>query len=245
MAIGVLERLPEDGAALAVPLEALRTDPEAGVRSDAADLLARYPKDSVVAPLIDSAATDPDGNVRLSAIWSLESMAAKESIPALGHVARTDPESYVRKDATRAMARMRVEEARGLFQELAGDSDVEVRAAALYGLAGLGDEVAVLVLADEYEQALVGSPDEFEFRRETVEGLWVAGSPAAVPFFRQVMATETNVQPLQVAIWAELDLRDLGAVPFLDRLIESHPSAYVRQIAEFARRELEEVGPPH
>jgi HEAT repeat protein len=119
-------------------LEALRADPDEGVRAAAAEALGELHRAGAAAGLAQSLAEEPDGSVRSRAARALGQLPDVD--PAGLARGLSDEEASVRLETVWALGRLRATTQAGSLRiSLQSDADCRVRAAAAWALTQAGD----------------------------------------------------------------------------------------------------------
>lgn len=207
----------EDPALLPTFIAALREDPAADVRREAAAVLAAWEDDEVVEALC-AALLDAAGEVRAAAAQSLSEL--KE--PSSGHVLRrwaARPEPFVRRSALRGLRELRFADAFEPALHALPDASAEVRVEAVAVLGWLKDTRALAPLA-----SLAASDSNADVRRAAVGALGFA-SPSDPAIVAALLAALRD-DAWQVREEAATTLGKLGATAAREALIAALDDAY-------------------
>jgi cellulose synthase operon protein C len=152
-------------------LQAL-SDPDAGVRAEAAEAVGRVRLEDAVPRLLDWLG-DPDADVRTGAAVALGRIGAARAVPPLVRLLG-DARSDVRRAAVGALAAIGAPEVVVPLLGRLDDADTDVRVEAAEALGRIGDPQAVVPLVGRLRD------DAPEVRRAVYAALGRIGSPRAV-----------------------------------------------------------------
>ena len=142
--------------------------------------------------------SDPDEDVQFEAARTMGQLQVKEATPELITLLERSKEKKVRREALIAIAKMRDEEQRMLFQGYLRDKDKQLRAAAAEGIGRLGNQDDLQMLLDA-------------FSREKSESARLSMA------FGAVNLGDMSFSDLPLR-WSQLKFHRLEARPFLTEL---------------------------
>jgi HEAT repeat protein len=192
-----------------------------------------------------TALADPAPIVRATAAYALSALPAEESVPALTPLL-TDKDEFLRQQVCYALGVTRSRAAVSpLVERLTMDKLDSVRAAAAVALGQIGDESAVVALAEVLSprsSTIAGKKRKAEknefLLRAAAHSLGEIRSRAGVPILIETLANENSAADLRREAARSLGLiGDPAAVPAL-RAAALEADAYLSQIASEALRRI-------
>lgn len=193
-----------------------------------------------------SALADPSSIVRATAVSALSALPAEESVPALTPLL-SDQDEFLRQQVCYALGVTRSRSAVApLVERLTTDKFDSVRAAAAVALGQIGDESAVVVLAEVLSPsssapaaAKKRKPSKNEFiLRAAAHSLGEIRSRAGVPILIETLSNEVMAGDVRREAARSLGLiGDPAAIPVL-RAAAVEADAYLSQIASEALRRI-------
>ena len=106
--------------------------------------------DTSVGPELVFLLRDLDQDVQFETVRTMGQLQVKEAIPDLANLLRSSPKKTIRRQSLIAIAKMRDQEQRALFQTYLRDRDKQLRAAAAEGLGRLGNQEDLQAVLDAF-----------------------------------------------------------------------------------------------
>jgi HEAT repeat protein len=172
--------------------------------------------------------TSTNATERFLAGALLEAAGDADAVPALASVLKSDKDDMVRRMASHAIAVLGSPAAESPLRDAStGDSDWGVRVNSAYGLAKLGQDDGLKMLREAYESA--STPPEY--RLPILGGLADVAAPSTAPLFRKILTDTKDVSYLLMSIGALEKMKDAGAIPALEQVVQSSSPEMVKQAA--------------
>jgi len=183
--------------------------------------------------LADLLRNSRSANERILAAALLGATQDPSAVAALADALKNEKDLVVRRTAAQALAGMGAAGAEDpLRAAMLGDTDWGVRANAAYGVAKLGKEDGLRLLRQSYESAETPA----EYRIFVLGGLADVASPSTAPLFRKILSDSRDEGYLLIAIGALEKMKDVEAIPALQRVAtDDHPDS----IQEAAQKAIE------
>ncbi len=158
----------------------------------------------------------------------LEAAGDADAVPALASGLKSDKDDMVRRMASHAIAVLGSPAAEAPLREAStGDADWGVRVNSAYGLAKLGQDDGLKMLREAYESP--GTPAEY--RIPILGGLADVAAPSTAPLFRKILTDTKDMSYLLMSIGALEKMKDVGALPALQQVLQSTSPDMVKQAA--------------
>ena len=158
----------------------------------------------------------------------LEAAGDADAVPALASVLKFDKDEMVRRMASHAIAVLGSPAAEPPLREAStGDSDWGVRVNSAYGLAKLGQDDGLKMLREAYESPSTPAG----YRIPILGGLADVAAPSTAPLFRKILTDTKDVSYLLMSIGALEKMKDAGALPALQQVVQSSSPEMVKQAA--------------
>ena len=196
-----------DPRAVEALLQALRSDPDAGVRKMAAWALGEIESPAAVGGLSQAVRSDSSAEVRASAAWALGEIESAEAVEALGAALR-DSSVEVRRNAVWALGQIESAKAVEWLIPALQDADVEIRRKATWALGEIENPAAVPGLSAAMRDS------DAEVRATAAWALGEIQSPAGIEALRSGIA-DSDVEVRRKSAWALGEIEDARAVPAL------------------------------
>lgn len=172
--------------------------------------------------------TSKSATERFMAAALMEGAGDADAVDALAFALQSDGDDLVRRMASHALASLKAPAAEApLRAATAEDSDWGVRVNSAYGLAKLGKDDGLKMLRESYE-----SPDTpAEYRLPILGGLADVAAPSTAPLFRRILADTKDLSYQLMSIGALEKMKDLEAIPVLQKIVDSSQPDMVKQAA--------------
>jgi HEAT repeat protein len=178
--------------------------------------------------LADVLRTSKSATERFMAAAVLEGVGDPAAVDALAFALKGDGDDMVRRMASHALAVMKAPPAEApLRAATTEDTDWGVRVNSAYGLAKLGKDDGLQILRKAYESAETPA----EYRLAILGGLADVAAPSTAPLFRRILADTKDASYLLVSISALEKMKDVEAIPALERVAASTQPDMVKQAA--------------
>ena len=178
--------------------------------------------------LADVLRTSKSATERFMAAAVLEGVGDPAAVDALAFALKGDGDDMVRRMASHALAVMKAPPAEApLRAATTEDTDWGVRVNSAYGLAKLGRDDGLQILQKAYESAETPA----EYRLAILGGLADVAAPSTAPLFRRILADTKDASYLLVSISALEKMKDVEAIPALERVAASTQPDMVKQAA--------------
>ena len=172
--------------------------------------------------------TSKSATERFMAAAVLEGAGDPSAVDALAFALKGDGDDMVRRMASHALAVMKAPPAEApLRAATTDDTDWGVRVNSAYGLAKLGKDDGLQILQKAYESTETPA----EYRLAILGGRADVAAPSTAPLFRRILADTKDASYLLVSIGALEKMKDVEAVPALERVAGSTQPDMVKQAA--------------
>jgi HEAT repeat protein len=175
--------------------------------------------------------TSTSATERFMAAALLEGAGDPAGVEALAGVLKNDGDDMVRRMASHALAVIGSPSAEEALRDATvNDSDWGVRANSAYGLAKLGKDDGLRLLREFYESPTTPA----EYRLPVLGGLADVAAPSTAPLFRKILTDTKDPSYLLLSIGALEKMKDAGALPALQSIVNSTQPEMIKQAASKA-----------
>jgi hypothetical protein len=175
--------------------------------------------------------TSKSATERFMAAALLEGAGDPAGVEALAGVLKNDGDDMVRRMASHALAVIGSPAAEDALRDATvNDPDWGVRANSAYGLAKLGKDDGLRLLREFYESPTTPA----EYRLPVLGGLADVAAPSTAPLFRKILTDTKDPTYLLMSIGALEKMKDAGALPALQAIVDSTQPEMIKQAASKA-----------